>query len=119
VTGEELSSAMAFIIFAQSLGPAIVLILCNLIFDESLKSQLAKHAPSADAMAVIKSGATGFRHVVQSSDLPGVLLAYANSIDHVFYLVAAMAAACGIVLWGMGWKDIRKKNQSSTKSDGR
>ncbi|KAJ8062112.1 hypothetical protein OCU04_008673 [Sclerotinia nivalis] len=117
VTGEELSSAMAFIVFTQSLGPAIVLVLCNLIFDESLKSQLPKHAPSVDAMAIMNAGATGFRKVVQPRDLPSVLVAYANSIDRVFYLVAAMASACGIALWGMGWQDIRKKNKSIEEND--
>lgn len=117
VTGEELSSAMAFIVFTQSLGPAIVLVLCNLIFDESLKSQLPKHAPSVDAMAIMNAGATGFRKVVQPRDLAGVLVAYANSIDRVFYLVAAMASACGIALWGMGWQDIRNKNKIIKEND--
>ena len=49
-------------------------------------------------------------------DLPGVLIAYANSIDRVFYLVAAVGAACALVLWGMGWHDLRKKD-SKQKSE--
>jgi hypothetical protein len=112
VTGEELSSAMAFIVFAQSLGPAISLALCNLIFVASLKSQLPKQAPSVDAPAVIKAGATGFRAIVPQSDLRGVLVAYANSVNRTFYLVAALAACCGIALWGMGWRDLRKNHSS-------
>lgn len=103
---------MAFIIFAQSLGPAIVLVLCNVIFSSCLKSQLLEKAPHADAPAIIRAGATGFRAIVQPDDLPGVLAAYANSVDNVFYLVAAVAAGCGIVLWGMGWHDLRKKDNS-------
>jgi hypothetical protein len=114
VTGEELSSAMAFIVFAQSLGPAISLSLCNLLFVASLKSQLSQQAPNVDAAAVIKAGATGFRAIVQPSNLPGVLTAYANSVDRTFYLVAALAASCGIVLWGMGWRDLRKGNSTAT-----
>ncbi|XXH01448.1 hypothetical protein Hte_007808 [Hypoxylon texense] len=112
VGGEQLATGMAFIIFSQSLGPAIVLVLCNVIFDSSLYSQLQEKAPRVDAAAVIQAGATGFRAIVQPGDLPGVLAAYANSIDRVFYLVAAVAAACAIVLWGMGWHDLRKKDEN-------
>lgn len=111
VVGEELSSAMAFIIFTQSLGPAIVLVLCNLIFDSELRSQLPRHAPHANATAIIDAGATGFRHFVAPNDLPSVLQAYANSLDKVFYLVTAMAACCGVVLWGMGWQNLRKNEK--------
>jgi hypothetical protein len=115
VTGEELSSAMAFVVFAQSLGPAIVLTLCQLIFYTTLRAELPIQAPNANSEAIIGAGATGYRAIVSSEDLPGVILAYANSIDRVFYLVAAMAAACGLVLWGMGWKDLRKKDTAGAK----
>jgi hypothetical protein len=101
---------MALIIFAQSLGPAIVLVLCNVIFLSSLTSQLQKNVPDADAAAIIRAGATGFRSILLPDELSGVLASYANSIDRVFYLVAAVAAACAIVLWGMGWTDLRKKD---------
>jgi hypothetical protein len=99
---------MAFIVFAQALGPSIFLALCNLIFVASLKAQLPAKAPRVDAPAVIKAGATGFRAIVSESDLHGVILAYANSVNRTFYFVATIAACCGIVLWGMGWTDLRK-----------
>ncbi|KAI1089139.1 efflux pump [Rostrohypoxylon terebratum] len=106
----QLATGMALVIFAQSLGPAIVLVVCNVIFNSSLKSQLHDKAPHTDAAAVIQAGATGFRAIVQRDDLPGVLAAYAVSVDRVFYFVAAVAAACIIVLWGMGWHDLRTKD---------
>jgi len=109
ISETELPSAMSFLIFAQSLGPAITLAICNLIFDESLKSQLSDH--QVDATAIIDAGATGFRAIVAPNELHGVLVAYANSIDHVFYFVAAVAAMGAIVLWGMGWQDLRPKRE--------
>ncbi|KID65307.1 efflux pump, partial [Metarhizium hybridum] len=122
VGGEQLATGMALVIFAQSLGPAIVLTLCNVIFVSSLASQLQDNAPLENAQAVIRAGATGFRTIVQSDNLHGVLAAYANSIDRVFYLVAAVASACALVLWGMGWHDLRKKDgngqHDSAPSDG-
>lgn len=114
--GEELSSGIAFVMFSQALGPTVVLTLCNLIFESSLRGQITRYAPKANATAIIDAGATGFRSVVPPADLPGVLVAYSNSIDRVFYLVAALAAACGVVLWGMGWHDLRKKEGDSTET---
>ncbi|KAI1406173.1 MFS general substrate transporter [Hypoxylon fuscum] len=108
-TGEELSSAMAFMVFTQSLFPAIVLSLCNLVLVSSLKTQLSSHAPNADAVAVIKAGATSLRNVVEAVDIDGVITAYANSVDQVFYLVVAMVTISGLFIWGIGWQDIRKK----------
>lgn len=98
-------------VFTQSLFPAIVLSLCNLVLVSSLKAQILLHAPGADAAAVIKAGATNFRDVVDLADLNGVVAAYSNSVDRVFYLVAALVAVSGIFIWGIGWQDLRKKEQ--------
>jgi hypothetical protein len=100
---------MAFMVFAQSLGPAIALALYNVIFDTSLRMQLAGGVPNVDAQAIINAGATGYRSLVQPGDLNAVLKAYANSIDRVFFLVAALAASASIFVCGMGWHDVRKK----------
>lgn len=117
VTGEELSSAMAFIVFTQSLGPAIALTLCQLIFYSSLETQLPRQAPNADAAEIIRVGATAFRGVVAEEDLRGVLVAYSNSISRAFYLVAALAAACGLVLWGMGWVNLKAKKPEEVDAE--
>jgi hypothetical protein len=118
VSGQELASGMAFVIFSQSLGPAIVLALSNVIFSASLKTQLAERAPNANATVIIDAGATAFRTYVSPSDLPGVLEAYANSIDRVFYLVASVAACGAIFLWGMGWHDLRRKPKPEAAGPG-
>lgn len=108
---------MAFLVFGQSLCSAIVLALCNLIFVENLKSQLSQNIPHVDVAGIIKAGATGFRSFVDPGDLPDILVAYGNSIDRVFYLVAALSAMCGVVLWGMGWTDLRTKTADDRKTE--
>ncbi|KAK7968787.1 hypothetical protein PG988_007860 [Apiospora saccharicola] len=107
-SGEELSSGMAFMVFTQSLFPAIVLPLCNVALVSSLKTQLPIHAPGVSVTAVIEAGATSFRNVVAAKDLGGVMAAFAESLDRVFYLTAAMVVVSGLLIWGIGWYDIRK-----------
>ncbi|KAI0198064.1 major facilitator superfamily domain-containing protein [Astrocystis sublimbata] len=112
-SSQELSSAMSFIVFCQSIGPAVILALCQLVFIHGLQTQLPVHAPNVDTAAVIQAGATQFRAFVPSSELRNVLVGYATAIDQVFYLLAGLTAIGIIVLWGMGWVDIRKKEAPS------
>ncbi|KAI1314094.1 major facilitator superfamily domain-containing protein [Xylaria venustula] len=108
VSPREISIATAFIFWAQSLGPTIFLPLYNTIFSTSLLSELHRKAPLVDAQAVMDAGVTGFRQVVEAQYLPSVLRAYSDSIDKIFYLATAIGALTVFVVWGMGWKDIRK-----------
>ncbi|KAH6845699.1 major facilitator superfamily domain-containing protein [Chaetomium sp. MPI-CAGE-AT-0009] len=119
VGADNLATGMAFVIFAQSLGPAIMLALCDVIFDASLRSELQERVGHLDTEAIIRAGATGFRAIVPSVDLAEILVAIANSVDRVFYLVAAVAAACAFVLWGMGWQDLRKQEQAGDEEGGK
>ncbi|KAK8087704.1 MFS transporter, partial [Apiospora hydei] len=116
-SGEELSSGMAFMVFTQSLFPAIVLPLCNVVLVSSLKAQLPIYAPGINVAAVIEAGATSFRKVVDAKDLGGVIAAYAQSVDRVFYLNTGMVVASGLFIWGIGWYDIRKKDGTGVSAD--
>ena len=98
------------------MGPTIFLSLYNVIFDTSLRSQLRAEAPNVNPQAIIAAGATHFRHIVDPRDLPGVLVAYSNSIDRVFYLTAALAAVASLTGWGMSWKRISKKEKEDPES---
>jgi hypothetical protein len=56
--------------------------------------------------------------VVQSQNLPVLLRAYGKSVDHVSYMVAAVGAVCLMFLFGIGWKDIRKKESTVQEAQG-
>lgn len=109
VSPDELSSAMAFVVWCQYIGPTIFLTLYNTILVTSLRSELDRQAPNASIDGIIAAGATQFRNITSAQDLPVVLVAYSNSLDRVFYLVAAVSAGAWCAAWGMGWNDIRKK----------
>lgn len=67
------------------------------IFSNTLLDCLPKYAPSLDPRLVLGIGATQLRQVIPPSQLPGVLEAYANSIDKAFILPAALGGACLLV----------------------
>ena len=97
----------SIVMFAQSLGTAILLAVSNTIFQGALQSELPKKAPLADAAAIIAAGATRFRDFVSERDLPGVLVAYSLAIDRVFYLAAGVSGLAVLTSLLLGWTNIR------------
>ncbi|KAL9639043.1 MAG: hypothetical protein Q9164_001178 [Protoblastenia rupestris] len=110
----QIPVAMALLMFSQTFGGALFLSFSDTIFENSLKTLIPEYVPSLRPEVVINAGANGFLKVISRSDLANVLMAYAESVDRVFYLTAGAGVACFVFTWGMGWKDIRKKNEVST-----
>lgn len=113
VPPQKLPIAMALVTFSQSFGAAVFLSLAETVFSNSFADLISNYAPLVDGQSVIDAGATGFRNVVSGSDLAGVLTAYAESIDRVFYLAAGAGFGCFVFAWGMGWKGLKKKEEVS------
>ncbi|KAI1844483.1 hypothetical protein JX265_010022 [Neoarthrinium moseri] len=113
--GRQIPVAIAFQIFCQNILGAILLVVASVIFTQSLATELSKHAPSVTPEAASAAGgsASAVRALVPpgSPELDGLLLAYSNSVDRVFYLLVALSVVSFVAAWGMGWKDTRKKNQ--------
>ncbi|OQE46599.1 hypothetical protein PENCOP_c001G06091 [Penicillium coprophilum] len=110
VAPEQISLAMAIIIFWQNIGAAISLIAANAIFSNSLRFELQKRAAkiSVSSDAIIEAGVRSIRDLVSGSELTAVLAAYAKSIDKVMYLGIAVSISVLVFSPGLGWKDIRK-----------
>jgi hypothetical protein len=104
---------MALAMFSQAIAGALFLSFSDTIFTNSLKTLVPKYAPSINPQTVINAGATGFQTVVNRAELAGVLVAYAKSVDRVFYLTAGAAVGCFASGWFMGFKDIRKRKEVS------
>ncbi|KAK4958970.1 hypothetical protein LTR10_003769 [Elasticomyces elasticus] len=103
--------AISLCMFTGMLFGAVFLSASATIFTNSLRTFIVQLAPTADLDAILTAGATGFRKVISPEELPGVLLAYAKSVDRVFYLCAALAALCLPFSFGLGWTNIKKKAQ--------
>lgn len=109
---DQIPVSMAFLLFVQSFAGAIAIVIGTTIFTQSLVSGLAKYAPSVSPEAALAAGggAQAVRGLVPegSKDLGGVLKAYSEGVDHVFYLLVGFAVLTFIFSWGMGWKDLRE-----------
>lgn len=101
--------AISLIMFSGMLFGALLLSFSATIFTQSLRKLIPRQDPGADAQAIVAAGATGFRNILDPSELGGILIAYAKSIDRVFYLIAALSAVSFFLAFGLGFKDIREK----------
>ena len=99
---------MSTVVFSQTFGGALFLALAETDFSSSLIKALYTFAPTVNPQAVIEAGALGFREVVSTGDLPGVLLAYNQAVIHTFYLGAGASVATFVFGWGLGWKSVKK-----------
>lgn len=109
----EAPLAIAFMVFVENLVASIFTIVGNVIFTHTLTRQVSVLAPSVSPEAALAAGggAEAVRALLPpgSSELDGLLLAFSDSVNTVFYLLAALGALSSTAAWGMGWKDIRKK----------
>ncbi|GAM90038.1 hypothetical protein ANO11243_080780 [Dothideomycetidae sp. 11243] len=113
----QIPTAMGLVVFSSTIGGALVLSFADTIITNSLRTLLPRYVPAADVEAIIVAGIYNFRRVADPQDLPGVLEAYARSIDRVFYLTMALALMSFACSWGMGWHDIRKPRPSAAKKE--
>ncbi len=103
---------MAIPISCQNLGTVVFLTLAQTVFSNSLHSAITKDAPGVSADAVLAGGARMIRTLVSAQQLPGVLRAYSKAMGSVMYLrdwVRVFGGLAFLCAWGLGWKDIRKK----------
>lgn len=114
---KHLAEATSLLVWAQYVGPTIFIVLYNTVFTTSLRKEIPRLAPNADADAIISAGATRFRNFVSQEDLRAVLVAYSNAIDYTFYLVAGVGALAFLAAFGMGWRDIRKPKPGAEAPD--
>ncbi|RHZ62631.1 hypothetical protein CDV55_106177 [Aspergillus turcosus] len=112
------SISMSLLTFLQTLGGALFLTFGETTFTNSLRNTIPTYAKGVNSQAIVEAGASNIRAIVTNPNtLAGVLVAYSKSIDRVFYLTIACSGIAFLFAWGMGWKDIRKKQKPKTTDD--
>lgn len=99
---------MAIAIFTNTFGGALFLSFAQTSFTNGLKTHVPEFAPTVDAHTVIEAGASEIRKIVPAQALKGVLEAYNESINEVFYIAAAASVMVFLFSFGMGWKSVKK-----------
>lgn len=110
---DDTATAMAILTTGQSFGGSIFLAIAQVIFSQALRSKLPQAAPDVNAELLVNAGATGFRDLVPAKDLQAVLKVYSQSIGDVFYLNVGLSIVQLIFAFGVGWKNVSKKNKEN------
>lgn len=85
----------------------VVSVLANVVFREVLKKGVESSATASKYKSIlVNGGATEFRDVVSTTDLPEVLKLYGRSTNSTFYLAIGLGVLGLIVCFGM--KGVRK-----------
>ncbi|KAF4872290.1 Efflux pump mokI [Colletotrichum siamense] len=122
VTPAQSPSAIAFLLFVENLASAVFTVVGNVIFTQTLTRQVSILAPSVSPEAALAVGgsAEAVRSLLPagSPELHGLLLAFSDSINAVFYLLVALGAVSFAASWGMGWVNVRKKVTEQNGTEG-
>lgn len=104
--------------FSQNLLSSIWITIDDMIFNTNLLGLIQKLGPELDAEAIVFAGATGIRGVLDAGpDLFTVLTAYAMAVGYTYYISAASITLTIFFVWGLGWRDVRKKEPRYPASD--
>jgi hypothetical protein len=105
---------MAVLIFFQNFSTSVAGVLSNTVFAQTLTRSIPRYAPSVSPAEALRSGsgASAVRDIVPAGheeELEGLLTAYSISLRNVFYFLTGLALLATVASFGMGWKDVRKK----------
>ncbi|KAF2729911.1 MFS general substrate transporter [Polyplosphaeria fusca] len=109
----QIPTAMSTFVFCQNFGGALMTVLAQTVFTNSLKTTLKENSPSLDADSIIAAGSTEMRNAVPPGDLRELLRAYSESVSRTFWLATATAITGFFVSYLMGWRDIRRKDMKA------
>jgi MFS family permease len=92
LSGDDVASAVAILVFCQYFGGALLLALGQTVFLARLGPALERFAPKIRAEDLINAGATNIRTVVPAAELNGVLFAYNRALTQTFVSLELMRA---------------------------
>ena len=90
-------------------GGALFISVGQNIFTNKLLTNLKHIVPGIDPALVLKTGATSLKDVIPSKYYGGVLIAYNDAIQNVFYVAVAMAVLSAFGAVFVEWKSVKGK----------
>lgn len=108
---EDVPVGIAIVMFAQTLGGAVCLVIAQNIFQNRLVANFHTYDPNLDANKIISGGALEIRNIVSESALPEALFAYNKSIMQTFYLAVALGSISIFGAVFIEWKSVKRGEQ--------
>lgn len=102
--------------FAQQLGGAVFVSVCQNIFANDLVRGVRRLAPGISPKAIVSTGATDLRNVLSADELSNVLNAYNGALVKAF--IVALAMSCFSIFGSsvIEWKSVKKvKDEGAMK----
>lgn len=106
---KDIAIGLTVIAFSQFLAGTIFITICQTILTNTLTSQLSRQLPGFDSSSLANAGATQIQNLVTQEELPIVLAAYSNGIDHVFYVSLAASCLAFLGSFFIEWKSVRAR----------
>ena len=103
---------ISLLMFGQQLGGAVFVSVGESVFTNQLVKGL-KNVAGISPAVVVNTGATDLRHVVDSSNLRGVLVAYNGALTKTFTVAVAMACFSVIGALFVEWKNIKPQKKQA------
>jgi hypothetical protein len=108
--------AIAVVMFAQNLGPALFVPVAQTIFESRLDDYLAKffdpsnNPAGSKGTSIDNMGLLNLRQIVPVAELPAALLGFDRAVTQTFFLPVGLACATVIGTVGMEWRSLKVKN---------
>lgn len=107
---EDIPTGTAVVIFAQTIGGAIMLSVGTNVFNNELFKGILKAVPDINPTTVLTAGATSLRSTPELvPHLAEILVVYNKAITQTFYASVAMGALGLIGALAMEWRSVKGK----------
>lgn len=119
---DDISTGLALLYFAQSLGGTIFVTIGQIIFSHELvKNVSALDLPFIPSSLILHTGATELRNLVPTQYIQEFLVAYNAAITKVFITAIVTSALTILAGFTMEWKNIKKakSDREATRTSAR
>ena len=115
VSLRDIPVATSTSVLFQQLGPVLFIAASQSVILNQLLPQMQAINPDLTAIDIIRAGITGLKTLVTETQLPIVLVSYANSLDLIFKITAGLSTVAFILALGVEWKNIKIDKTKSTE----
>ncbi|EPE30953.1 MFS general substrate transporter [Glarea lozoyensis ATCC 20868] len=116
MSDEDIASATAMILFAQTLGGSLMISAAQSAFVNTLIKRIIETVPELDPLLVVLTGATEIRQKLPAETIPRVLRAYMDGLKSAYAIGIATAGLMLLLAFACKWHNLVDLNKAKTKA---